>query len=133
MRGLLDTSMVVRYLCGEPPHMADQAAEVIDSSQDLLVTDVVLAETAYVLASVYGISRSTIVDHLIELLRKENILPFALDKDLVLQALLMCRPSGRISFPDALVWAAARSAGARVVYSLDDRFPADGIEVRSGV
>jgi hypothetical protein len=29
-----------------------------------------------------------------------------------------------------MVWAAARSAGAAVVYSLDERFPADGLEVQ---
>jgi hypothetical protein len=41
----------------------------------------------------------------------------------------MCRDSGRVSIPDALIWAAARSAGNTPVYTLDRRFPADGIEV----
>ena len=53
-----------------------------------------------------------------------------LDKAIVLQALLVCRSSGETSFADALVWAAARSAGSEVVYSLDERFPADGLDVR---
>lgn len=131
MSGFLDTSMVVRYLSGDPPGMAEQAAQVIDGEEGLQVTDVVLAETAYVLTSVYRISRSIVVDHLIAFVQKENILTFALEKGLVLQALLMCRPSGRISFADALVWAAARFAGSQVVYSLDERFPGDGLEVRT--
>lgn len=42
----------------------------------------------------------------------------------------MCRPSGRVSFGDAMVWAAARSAGVEVVYTFDRRFPSVGIEVR---
>jgi predicted nucleic acid-binding protein len=71
-----------------------------------------------------------VVDHLLTFLQKQNILPFALDKDLVLQALLLCRPSGRVSFADALVWAAARSSDSKLVYSLDERFPEDGVEVR---
>jgi predicted nucleic acid-binding protein len=111
--------------------MAEQAAQVIDGRGYLQVTDVVLAETAYVLTSVYQVPRDVVVDHLVALLQKENIPPFALDKGLVLQGLLMCRPSGRVSFADAMVWAAVRSAGSGVVYSLDERFPEDGIEIRT--
>lgn len=130
MSGLLDTSMVVRYLTGDPPKLAEKAARVIDSEEALQVTDVVIAETAYVLTSVYGIPRSVVVDHLVAFLQKENISPFALDKGLVLQALLLCKPSGRVSFADAMVWAAARSSESKVVYSLDKRFPEDDLKVR---
>ena len=131
MSGFLDTSVVVRYLTGDPPDLADQAARIIDQQDDLQITDVVLAETAYVLTSVYQVPRDVVVDHLIALVQKENISPFALDMGLVLHALLLCRPSARVSFADGMIWAAARSAGAKVVYSLDERFPQDGLEVRS--
>ena len=130
MSGFVDTSMVVRYLMGDPPHLAEQAAQVIDGEEGLQVTDVVLAETAYVLTSVYQVAREVAVDHLIAFLQRENIAPFAIDKGLVLHGLLLCRPSGRVSFADAMVWAAVRSAGEKVVYSLDDRFPDDGLELR---
>ncbi len=133
MSGFLDTSMVVRYLTDDPPDLAEQAARVIDAEEDLQVTDVVLAETAYVLTSVYRVPRSVVVDHLIAFMLKENVAPFALDKGIVLQALLMCKPSGRVSFADAMLWAAARSSGSHVIYSLDERFPADGLEVRRGL
>lgn len=132
MSGFLDTSIVVRYLTGDPPELAEKAAQIIDREEHLHVTDVVLAETAYVLTSVYGVARSVVVDHLIALLQKENISPFGLDKGVVLQALLLCRPSGRVSFADAMVWAVARSSGGKVVYSLDERFPGDGLEIRRG-
>lgn len=130
MSGLLDTSVVVRYLTGEPPDLAMLAAQMIDSDEHLLITDVVLAETAYVLTSVYGIPREAVVDTLVLLLQKRNIFPFALRKETLLQALLLCRPSGRISFADTLVWAAAIETDDKIVYSLDARFPRDGIEVR---
>ena len=130
MSGFLDTSVVVRYLTGDPPEMAEQAAGIIDEVDDLQITDVALAETAYVLTSVYHVPRDVAIDHLVALLQKENISSYALDKGLALQALLLCRPSGRVSFADAMVWAAARSAGSRVVYSLDKRFPSNGLEVR---
>ena len=132
MSGLLDTSMLVRYLTGDPQDLAERAAQVIDQEENLQVNDVVIAETAYVLNSVYKVPRETVVDYLILFLQKSNIQPFGLEKDTLLQALLLCRPSGRVSFADALVWAAARSTEAKVVYSLDERFPREGVQVRMG-
>jgi len=129
MSGFLDTSIVVRYLTGDSPQLAEQAAEIIDRDENLKITDVAIVETAYVLTSVYGIEREIVVDNLITFMQKKNISPFALEKGLVLQALLLCRPSGRISFADAMIWAAVRSAGSKSIYSLDDRFPSDGIEI----
>lgn len=89
MTAFLDTSMVVRYLVGDPADLAAQAAEIIDRHESLQVTDVVLLETAHVLASFYGVPREGIVDHLVTFVQKENVSLFSLDKGLVLQALLM--------------------------------------------
>ena len=133
MSGLIDTNIVVRYLTGRPAHLASSAAEIIESDEVLQLTDVVLAEIAYVLTSTYRMSREEVVDSLMALLQRHNVEPFRLDKGLVLQALLLCRPSGRISYPDALIWAATRSSDEKVVYTQDARFPSDGIEVRSGL
>lgn len=130
MNGILDTSVIVRYLTGDPPDLADRAATIIDTGADLLVTDVALVETAYVLTTVYGVPREVAVDYLITFLQKKNIYTLGLDKDMALHALLLCRPSGRVSFADAMVWAAARSSGSQVIYSFDERFPSDGVEVR---
>ena len=130
MSGFLDTNMVVRYLMGEPPILADQAARIIDAVEDLQITDGVLAETAYVLQSFYRVPREEVVDDLVAFVQRRKITPYALDKSFAIQGLLMCRPSARVSFADALLWAAARSAGAGVVYSLDQRFPSEGLDVR---
>lgn len=129
MAALLDTSVVVRYLTGHPPQLAARAARIIDSAEPLAVTDVVVAETAYVLSSVYGISRPALVDALVAFLQKRNVTALFLDKGAVIQALLLARPSNRVSFADAMVWAAARSTG-EAVYSFDKRFPSDAIELR---
>lgn len=124
--------MIVRYLTGEPPELALQAAAVIDRDEGLILTETVLVETAYVLTSVYKIPRPLVVDHLILFLQKENIRSFATPKDNLLQALLLCRPSGRVSFADAILWAAARASDERTVYSFDERFPAEGVKVLQG-
>jgi predicted nucleic acid-binding protein len=131
MVALLDTSVIVRYLTGDPPRLAARAARVIDSTRTVTVTDVVIAETALVLSSVYGVRRVAVVDSLVDLLQKRNVAVLHLDKGAVLQALLLCRPSNRVSFADAMVWATARSAKAEVVYSFDERFPRDGLVVRA--
>ncbi len=55
----IDTSMVVRYLMDDLPEMAGQAAKVIDGENNLQLTNVVIFETAFVLTSVYRVSRLT--------------------------------------------------------------------------
>ena len=133
MSGFLDTSLIVRYLTGDPHHLAVTAAKIIDNEDNLQITDAVIAETAHVLSSVYQTPRETIVDYLITLLQKSNISTFGIDKNQVLHALLLCRPSGRVSFPDAMLWAVATSSNIRLVYSMDKRFPRGGIDVRSSL
>lgn len=130
MSGLLDANIVVRYFTGEPAHLFTQATELIDHEEGLQLTDAVLAEIAYVLIRFYRLPKELVVDHLIALLQRENIETFRLEKDLVLQALMLCRPSGRVSFVDALTWAAARSSEEKTVYTQDVRFPDEGVELR---
>ena len=130
MSSFVDTSVVVRYLTGDDPYMAGQAADILDEVEDLQVTDVVLLEAAYVLTTVYRIPRDVVVDHMIAFLQKENIACFGMGKNLMLQAFLLCRPSGRVSFGDAMIWAAARSTGDAVMYSFDERFPEEGVDLR---
>lgn len=123
----LDTSYVVRYLTGDPPGMAERAAQVIDSDEVLLLSELVLLETAYVLGSFYKMSRPDIVDILTELVQRQNLRPATVSKPRVLQALILCRNSKRNSFADVLIWAQARERDAEGVYSFDRRFPAEGI------
>ena len=127
---LIDTNVIVRYLTGEPAELAARAARIVERSAALSVSTVVLAEAAHVLRSLYAYPREQIVDALTEFVLRENIRPLGLDRPTLVQALAFCRPSGRVSVADALLWAEARSSGANVVYSLDASFPDQGIEVR---
>lgn len=130
MSGFLDTSVLVRYLTGDPPELLPAARAIIDGAADLRMTNVALMETAYVLTSVYQVPRATIVDALIAFARKRNVTLVDIDKDTIIQGLLLCRPSGRVSFADALIWAAAHASNTPIVYSFDQRFPTSGVEVR---
>lgn len=125
----LDTSVIVRYLMQDDPVFSETSRRIIDSGRELLLTSGTIAATAYVLDSVYRLPRQPLVDSLVALLQRRNIRLHALDKPTAVQALLLCRPSRRISFADALLWAAARTTGINAVYTFDERFPSNGIEV----
>ncbi|MEA3336284.1 MAG: PIN domain-containing protein [Chloroflexota bacterium] len=124
----IDTSVVFRYLTNDPPAMAAVAARLIDSDQPLILSEVILAETAYVLSSVYDIPRVAVVDALSAFIQRRNIRLLNLSKPRALEALRLCRDSKRHSFADALLWAEASHSGIQRVFSFDDRFPAEGLE-----
>ncbi|HEV7217148.1 MAG TPA: PIN domain-containing protein [Chloroflexota bacterium] len=130
MSGYLDANIPLRYLTGDPPELAAQAARVIDGEEELWLTDGAIAEIAYVLIGNYGVPRAQAVDALVGLIQRENIRLYAMEKSLVVQALSFCRPSGRVSFADALLWACVRSSGVHRMYTLDVRFPTLGVELR---
>ena len=81
MSGFLDTSMVVRYLVRDVPEMADRAATIIDSDENLLISGVALAEVDHVLRSVYNLPREAVIDHLMAFVSKRNIYCHGLDKE----------------------------------------------------
>ncbi len=130
MSVILDTSVIVRYLMDDDQHLADIATDIIENDAELLLLPVAIAEIAWVLGSVYQQSRADIVDALLELIRRENLTVHGLDEQLAIDALLLCRPPARVSFADALIWAAAREADDFPIYSFDARFPNVQVEVR---
>jgi len=125
----LDTSYVVRYLVNDPPDMAQKAADIIDGDEILVLSEIVLLETAYVLTSVYSVPRAAVVDSLTELVQRANLRLANLPKARALEALQLCRNSGRVSFADALIWAQALDTGAERIYAFDRRFPDRGITI----
>ncbi len=130
MSVFLNTSVIVRYLTNDHPEMSNQATQIIEEVDDLTITEGILGETAFVLMSVYGKSRLEVVDSLMALVERDNISTYAMDKSLVIRGLRMCRPSGRVSIGDAMIWAAARTDRASAIYTFDRRFPNEGIEIR---
>ena len=126
----LDTNVVVRYLVRDEPELATRAAVLIESDRRLFLNLVVLAEIGYVLTSNYQIERALVVDTLTDFLNRANLDTYEVPTEVAIQALRFCRPSGRVSFGDAMIWAAARAATPARVWTFDRRFPPDGIERR---
>jgi predicted nucleic acid-binding protein len=125
--GLLDTSVIARYLVGDEPTMAARAAALIDSDRHLRISVIVLAELGFLLTRFYRIDRSRVVDTLVSLLGRANIEAHEVPTDLAVEALRLCAPSGRVSFADAMLWATARCAGDMGVWTFDRGFPGDGV------
>lgn len=126
----LDTSVIIRYLVQDMPDLLDTVRLIIEEHPHLWLTEGIINETAYVLTNVYQLPRQLVVDTLIALLRRRNIQIHGLHKMVAIQGLLLCWPSSRVSFADAMLWAVARSTGNQsAVFTLDERFPANGIAV----
>lgn len=133
MSGFLDNSVLIRHLTRDDPELARRAAAIIEGPSELWLDSTIIAEACYTLESYYGWTRTEIAESLGRLVSMPNISTYALDKDLVLRALRMCAPSRRVSFAGAMLWAAARSAGQRAVYTFDQRFPTEGLELRQSL
>lgn len=77
----------------------------------------------------YGQPRERVVDALLDFLRRENMHGIGIDVHLTAVALLRCRPSGSVSFGDAVIAATALSAGITEAYSFDARFGRSGLRL----
>ena len=88
----VDTNIIVRYLTGDPPEQVNEAVRIIHKGPNLWIPDAVFTETTYVLGRQYGFSIERIIDHLIALVERNNVAVYGMEKSLVLEGLLMCRP-----------------------------------------
>ena len=69
----VDTNVLVRHLTGDPPKMASRATAYLASADELLLTDLVVAETVYVLESVYEAPRDRVAHAVRSLLAFRSI------------------------------------------------------------
>ena len=113
----LDTNVVVRILTNDDPSQAAQAAKLVASDQVFLPLSVVL-ETEWVLRSVYGLDRETVVRGFRRFLGIPSVATEAVGR--VGQALSWYEQG--FDFADALHLASAAEAGAERIATFDGRF-----------
>lgn len=116
MTVLIDTNIVVRHLVGEPPAMARRATAWLRSGHGALLTDVVFAETMYVLSSVYERSRHEVASAMRSLLALDGI---DADQPALLLRAVDVFEFDRLDFADAYLVAYAESAGIDKIASFD--------------
>lgn len=113
---LVDTNVWIRHLTGEPPDQARRATRLLASGQDLLLTDVVFAECAFVLDSVYAVDPGRVA----LLLRSLLALPSVWVRDAaVLDRSLELYEAGLTGYTDAYLVAVAELTGVGRIASFD--------------
>lgn len=117
----VDTNVLVRLLTRDDEKQASCARALLDSQAEadasFFVSDVVLAELAWVLHSAYGYGRSEIAKALQALV--DNATLRFQSVDTVRAALRSCE-SGPVGFPDCMIAATAVSAGCERTVTFDD-------------
>lgn len=116
MTAFIDTNVLVRHLTGDPPDLARRATAFIGSERELLLTDLVVAETVYVLESFYKASRDEVAQALRSLVAFDSMV--CVDPALLLRAIEVYE-TDRIDFAEAYLVACAESTGVGRVASFD--------------
>ncbi|MEX2323517.1 MAG: PIN domain-containing protein [Acidimicrobiia bacterium] len=112
----MDTNILIRHLTGDPPEAAARATAYLRSSPTLLLTDVVAAETIFVLESYYEAPRNQVANALRSLLAFETVL--CVDTALLLRAVEVYE-TDRIDFAEAYLVACAETTGVSRILSFD--------------
>jgi len=112
----VDTNILVRHLTGVPPEMAARATAYLRSETALLLTDLVAAETVYVLESFYEAPRDQVAEALRSLLGLDTVV--CVDSALLLRAIEVYE-TDRVDFAEAYLVACAESTGVGRVASFD--------------
>ena len=123
MTAFVDTNVLIRHLTGDPPDQAARATRLLSEADQLLLPDLIVAETVYVLESFYEVPRPRVA----ELVRAVVAFPGigVADEPLLLRALEVYEVH-RLDFADAYLVAQAESSGVNAVASFDkciDRVP----------
>ncbi len=116
MTAFLDTNIVVRHLTGDPPELAARATAYLRSETDLFLTDLVAAETVYVLESFYETPRGQVAQAVRSLVAFEPVV--CVDPGLLLRAIEVYEVDG-VDFAEAYLVASAESTGIERIASFD--------------
>ncbi|MGH9281033.1 MAG: PIN domain-containing protein [Acidimicrobiales bacterium] len=116
MSAFIDTNVIVRHLTDGPPAMAERATRFLANEADLLLTDLVVAETVSVLESFYEAPRNQIAEAVRSLIAFESIV--CVDPALLLRAVEVYE-TDRLDFAGAYLVACAESTEVGRVASFD--------------
>ncbi len=116
MSAFIDTNIIVRHLTGDPADMAARATTFLESASGLLLTDLVLAETVYVLESFYHVPHAKVAEAMRSLIAFKAVI--TVDPALLLRALEVYEVE-RLDFAEAYLVASAESSAVNTIVSYD--------------
>jgi predicted nucleic acid-binding protein len=123
IRAYVDSNVILRFLIGDPPEMAEESARLFRAVEDrtvtLIVDDVVVAEVVWVLSSYYRHTPRDIAAVLRGFLLQDGI--EVQERDTLLLALTLYETKN-VDFADALLAARMQERGIRAVFSFDRHF-----------
>jgi predicted nucleic-acid-binding protein len=114
--GFVDTNVLIRHLTGDPPAVSKRATAFLRKASELYLTDLVVAETIYLLESYYELPREQIATTIRSLLAFDSISVVA--RDVLLRAVEVYQID-RLDFAEAYLLACAESTGIGRVISFD--------------
>ena len=118
----VDTNVLLRYLLApvdarNPPWQARVAAETINSADSVYLSDIVLAETEWVLETVFELTKAEIHSVLKQLASNTR---FIFEDWSALQSALMdYSENPKVDFSDCLIARRAISKGTQTLYSFE--------------
>jgi predicted nucleic acid-binding protein len=112
----VDANILLRFLTGEPPDLAQRALGLIQKAESgeitLRLSPIVVAEVVWVLSSFYKYSRMQIAEVLLPLVAAEGILLDDLEQ---VTAALERMANANVDFIDAYLAEIARQKGEKIV------------------
>lgn len=116
MSAFVDTNILIRHLTGDPPQMARRATAYLSTATEILLTDLVVAETVYVLESFYEVPRVGVAEAIRSLVLMDTVV--CVDVAVLLRAIEVYE-TDRLDFAEAYLVACAESTGVGRVVSFD--------------
>jgi len=116
----IDTNVLLRYLLSDDAVQTPRAVRLIDTAMErgevVLISQIVLCEAEWVLASTYGASRREMYDIFRRLLATEG---FRIEDEQLVGACLESYHEGRGDLSDFLLGAVCRAEGASTTFTFD--------------
>ena len=116
MTAFVDTNILVRHLTGDPPAMAKRATAFLANQPELYLSDLIVAETVYVLESFYKAPRDQVANAMRSLIAMRSMI--TVDAALLLRAIEVYEVD-RLDFAEAYLVACAETAGIGAIASFD--------------
>jgi predicted nucleic acid-binding protein len=118
-----DTNIFIRFLTNDPPKQANRVRNLFESLKEkgleLFVSDLVVAEVAYVLESVYGAEKGQVSEALMAIAELDNVIME--NRTIVLDAIAIYQERG-LDFTDAYVAAHMKKSECRRICTFDGDF-----------
>ena len=116
MTAFVDTNILVRHLTADPPEMAQRATHFLATERDLLLADLIVAETINVLESFYEAPRGQVAGAIRSLIAFDSVV--CVDPALLLRSVEIYE-TDRLDFAEAYLVASAESTEVYRVASFD--------------